>query len=204
MKDMQARLEKLKRDAAECALIRDLATAPKKRKLFARLADHLLTCSHRQWSRLSVRATTAKFLLICHDSNIELAFIAPTRPPASPRYRSVIAYRVEINPLSVATIQWLPQRTIGSIRPMPETVSPRIVIRRPSGPSRTAVPPRTSSSVQPATVVGLVSGVGVSGPLGAIVPVTVISDWTGCETSSRANVVASTILPFGKAIGSLI
>ncbi|WP_036018271.1 hypothetical protein [Bradyrhizobium sp. WSM1743] len=41
MKVMQARLEKLKRDAAECALIRDLATDPKKRELFARLADHL-------------------------------------------------------------------------------------------------------------------------------------------------------------------
>ncbi|WP_441232586.1 hypothetical protein [Bradyrhizobium sp. 1200_D9_N1_1] len=41
MQDMQARLEKLRRDAAECALIRDLATDPKKRELFARLADHL-------------------------------------------------------------------------------------------------------------------------------------------------------------------
>lgn len=30
MKDMQAQLEKLRTDAAECALIRDLATAPKK------------------------------------------------------------------------------------------------------------------------------------------------------------------------------
>jgi hypothetical protein len=41
MKDMQAQLEKLRTDAAECALIRDLATDPKKRELFARLADHL-------------------------------------------------------------------------------------------------------------------------------------------------------------------
>jgi hypothetical protein len=38
---MQAQLEKLKTDAAECALIRDLATDPKKRELFARLAEHL-------------------------------------------------------------------------------------------------------------------------------------------------------------------
>ena len=30
MKDMQVRLEKLRTDAAECALIRDLATDPKK------------------------------------------------------------------------------------------------------------------------------------------------------------------------------
>jgi hypothetical protein len=39
MQDMQAQLEKLRRDAAECALIRDLATDPKKRDLFARLAE---------------------------------------------------------------------------------------------------------------------------------------------------------------------
>ncbi|MDA9406849.1 MULTISPECIES: hypothetical protein [unclassified Bradyrhizobium] len=41
MKDMQAQLEKLQRGAAECALIRDLATDPKKRELFTRLAEHL-------------------------------------------------------------------------------------------------------------------------------------------------------------------
>ena len=41
MQDMQAQFEKLSRDAAECALIRDLATDPKKRELFARLAEHL-------------------------------------------------------------------------------------------------------------------------------------------------------------------
>ncbi|UWU73037.1 hypothetical protein N2603_23320 [Bradyrhizobium huanghuaihaiense] len=34
-------VEKLRSDAAECALIRDLATDPKKRELFTRLADHL-------------------------------------------------------------------------------------------------------------------------------------------------------------------
>ena len=41
MKDMQAQLEKLQRDAAECALIRDLATDPRKRELFARVAEQL-------------------------------------------------------------------------------------------------------------------------------------------------------------------
>ncbi|WP_038967560.1 hypothetical protein [Bradyrhizobium diazoefficiens] len=41
MKDMQAQLERLRTDAAECALIRDLATDPKKRELFRKLADHL-------------------------------------------------------------------------------------------------------------------------------------------------------------------
>ena len=43
MQDMRAHLEKLRADAAECALIRDLATDPQKRELFARLAEHLGT-----------------------------------------------------------------------------------------------------------------------------------------------------------------
>ena len=41
MKDYQASLEKLRKDAAECALIRDLATDPTKREMFDRLAQHL-------------------------------------------------------------------------------------------------------------------------------------------------------------------
>jgi hypothetical protein len=41
MKDYQAQLEKLRRDAAECALIRDLAIDKAKRDLFDRLASHL-------------------------------------------------------------------------------------------------------------------------------------------------------------------
>jgi len=41
MKDMQAHLEKLRTDAAEAALIRDLATDRHKQQLFSRLADHL-------------------------------------------------------------------------------------------------------------------------------------------------------------------
>ena len=36
MRDMQAQLDKLRADAAECTLIRDLA----KRDLFTRLAEH--------------------------------------------------------------------------------------------------------------------------------------------------------------------
>jgi hypothetical protein len=43
MQDMKAHLEKLRADAAECALIRDLATDPGKRELFTRLAEHLTT-----------------------------------------------------------------------------------------------------------------------------------------------------------------
>jgi hypothetical protein len=41
MKDYQASLEKLRRDAAECALIRDLATDKAKRDMFDRLHEHL-------------------------------------------------------------------------------------------------------------------------------------------------------------------
>ncbi len=43
MQDMKTHLEKLRSDAAECALIRDLATDPEKRELFTRLAEHLTT-----------------------------------------------------------------------------------------------------------------------------------------------------------------
>ena len=43
MQDMKAHLEKLRTDASECALIRDLATDPEKRALFTRLAEHLAT-----------------------------------------------------------------------------------------------------------------------------------------------------------------
>jgi hypothetical protein len=41
VKDYQASLEKLRKDAAECALIRDLATDQTKRDMFDRLARHL-------------------------------------------------------------------------------------------------------------------------------------------------------------------
>ena len=41
MKDYLAHVEKLRKDAAECALIRDLATDQDKRDLFDRLHSHL-------------------------------------------------------------------------------------------------------------------------------------------------------------------
>jgi hypothetical protein len=41
MKDYQASIEKLRKDAAEAALIRDLATDRNKREMFNRLHEHL-------------------------------------------------------------------------------------------------------------------------------------------------------------------
>jgi hypothetical protein len=41
VKDYQASIEKLRRDAAEAALIRDLATNPTQREMFDRLYQHL-------------------------------------------------------------------------------------------------------------------------------------------------------------------
>jgi hypothetical protein len=41
VKDYRASIEKLRRDAAEAALIRDLATDPVKRDMFDRLYRHL-------------------------------------------------------------------------------------------------------------------------------------------------------------------
>ena len=43
MKDYLAQVEKLRKEAAECALIRDLATDKAKREMFDRLATHLIT-----------------------------------------------------------------------------------------------------------------------------------------------------------------
>jgi hypothetical protein len=43
MKDYLAQVEKLRKDSAECALIRDLATEPAKREMFDRLAHHLMS-----------------------------------------------------------------------------------------------------------------------------------------------------------------
>jgi hypothetical protein len=41
MQDYQTQIEKLRKDASECELIRDLATDKAKRELFDRLAAHL-------------------------------------------------------------------------------------------------------------------------------------------------------------------
>jgi hypothetical protein len=41
MKDYLAHAEKLRQEAAECALIRDLATDKAKREMFDRLVSHL-------------------------------------------------------------------------------------------------------------------------------------------------------------------
>jgi hypothetical protein len=41
MQDMQTHLEKLHRDAVDCALISKRATDAQKKELFDRLADHL-------------------------------------------------------------------------------------------------------------------------------------------------------------------
>lgn len=41
MKDYQASIQKLRTDAADAALIRDLATDPIKREMFWRLHEHL-------------------------------------------------------------------------------------------------------------------------------------------------------------------
>lgn len=64
MKDMQAQLEKLQRDTAECALIRDLATDPKKRELFAKLAEHLAVLASAVEQAIG-ESTAATSLLIC-------------------------------------------------------------------------------------------------------------------------------------------
>jgi hypothetical protein len=55
MQDMTAHLEKLRADAAECALIRDLATDPQKRELFTRLAEHLSALASEVEAAIAVK-----------------------------------------------------------------------------------------------------------------------------------------------------
>jgi hypothetical protein len=57
MQDMKTHLEKLKADAAECALIRDLATDPVKRELFTRLAEHLATLAGEIEAAIAAKLT---------------------------------------------------------------------------------------------------------------------------------------------------
>jgi hypothetical protein len=47
MKDYLAQAEKLRRDAADCAMIRDLATDKAKREMFDRLCSHLTVLAAR-------------------------------------------------------------------------------------------------------------------------------------------------------------
>jgi hypothetical protein len=57
MKDYQAHLEKLRKDAAECALVRDLATDNAKREMFDRLARHLDQLADEVERIMNVRKT---------------------------------------------------------------------------------------------------------------------------------------------------
>jgi hypothetical protein len=75
------------------------------------------------------------------------------KPPAQRR-----AQGVEMRPPLVATIQRPPHRTIALTGPTPGTVSPRVPVQTPSGPSKIALPPTTSRTLQPSIVVGFVSG----------------------------------------------
>jgi hypothetical protein len=64
MKDYLAQVEKLRRDAAECALIRDLATDKAKREMFDRLASHLTVLADqvergRCWNTRTARSKAA-------------------------------------------------------------------------------------------------------------------------------------------------
>ena len=59
MKDYLASIEKLRRDAAEAALIRDLASDKKKRELYQRLYVHLLRLADEIEQTLSGGPKTA-------------------------------------------------------------------------------------------------------------------------------------------------
>ena len=60
MKDYQAHAKRLRKDAAECALIRDLATDLAKRDLFDRLATHLFVLADQVEMEMLRRKTASK------------------------------------------------------------------------------------------------------------------------------------------------
>jgi hypothetical protein len=60
MIDMQASLDKLRTDAADAALIRDLATDRDKRELYARLSAHLTTLATEVERAIAMRLATGK------------------------------------------------------------------------------------------------------------------------------------------------
>ncbi|MDN4984664.1 hypothetical protein QY049_15785 [Bradyrhizobium sp. WYCCWR 13022] len=57
MQDYLAQIEKLRKDAAEAALIRDLATDTKKRQVFDRIANHLILLADQVEAAMMERKT---------------------------------------------------------------------------------------------------------------------------------------------------
>jgi hypothetical protein len=60
MKDYRASIEKLRADAVEAALIRDLATDPEKRELYARLHNHFIRLADEIERAIESRAIAAE------------------------------------------------------------------------------------------------------------------------------------------------
>jgi hypothetical protein len=58
VKDYFASIEKLRKEAAEAALVRDLATDPVKRAMYGRIHDHLMTLAN-EVERAMSRSGTA-------------------------------------------------------------------------------------------------------------------------------------------------
>jgi Helix-hairpin-helix containing domain len=112
------------------------------------------------------------------------------------------AHGVEMRPLLVMTIQRLPQRTIDSTLPTCGTVSPRAALQTPSGPSRTAVAPKTSRTVQPSMVSGLVSGNGIW--LDANLERRPKSDATGSDGAVLCCATAEALMASGRCAALLV
>jgi hypothetical protein len=81
MKDYEGSIEKLRKDAAEAALIRDLATDQAKREIFNRLHEHLNRLADEIERALSGHKT-ASFMFRC--PRYETCVVVPFSPdPAS-------------------------------------------------------------------------------------------------------------------------
>jgi hypothetical protein len=60
MRDYQAQAEKLRKDAADCAVIRDLATDNAKRDMFDRLCSHLTVLADQVEQEMMHRKPASK------------------------------------------------------------------------------------------------------------------------------------------------
>jgi hypothetical protein len=62
MKDLQAHLERLRLQTAECEMIRDLATDMAKREMFAKLAEHFKLLADELEKEITKRSPANTFL----------------------------------------------------------------------------------------------------------------------------------------------
>ena len=83
MQDYLNHLEKLRKDAAECRLISDLATDTAKRELFDRLASHLIVLADQVSKKCSSGSRERLTKAVSHGARIQTSRYPSSGCPAS-------------------------------------------------------------------------------------------------------------------------